>query len=70
MRGWWPFIKLRDQEDDKREEREYKKKKKKTKWSSSVKPEDMEFTDSSGNKYFLMVRWGAGTRAQPVLPLP
>ncbi|NXX29197.1 FR1L4 protein, partial [Nicator chloris] len=22
MRGWWPFIKLRDQEDDKREERE------------------------------------------------
>ncbi|RLV92857.1 hypothetical protein DV515_00013628 [Chloebia gouldiae] len=53
MRGWWPFIKLRDQEDDKREEREYKKKKKKAKWSSSVKPEDMEFTDSSGNKYFL-----------------
>ncbi|NXQ11424.1 FR1L4 protein, partial [Peucedramus taeniatus] len=27
MRGWWPFIKLRDQEDDKREEREYQKKK-------------------------------------------
>ncbi|XP_041877663.1 fer-1-like protein 4 isoform X1 [Corvus kubaryi] len=52
MRGWWPFIKLRDQEDDKREEREYKKKKKK-KWSSSVKPEDMEFTDPSGNKYLL-----------------
>ncbi|XP_032930543.1 fer-1-like protein 4 [Catharus ustulatus] len=50
MRGWWPFIKLRDQEDDKREEREYKKKKK---WSSSVKPEDMEFTDPSGNKYLL-----------------
>ncbi|NWT59998.1 FR1L4 protein, partial [Erythrocercus mccallii] len=22
MRGWWPFIKLRDQEDDKREERD------------------------------------------------
>ncbi|NWI05280.1 FR1L4 protein, partial [Tichodroma muraria] len=21
MRGWWPFIKLRDQEDDKKEER-------------------------------------------------
>uniref|UniRef100_A0A8C3DYU5 Uncharacterized protein n=1 Tax=Corvus moneduloides TaxID=1196302 RepID=A0A8C3DYU5_CORMO len=52
MRGWWPFIKLRDQEDDKREEREYKKKKKK-KWSSSVKPEDVEFTDPSGNKYLL-----------------
>ncbi|XP_063260880.1 fer-1-like protein 4 isoform X3 [Prinia subflava] len=53
MRGWWPFIKLRDQEDDKREEREYKNKKKKKKWSSSVKPEDMEFTDPSGNKYLL-----------------
>ncbi|NXQ25197.1 FR1L4 protein, partial [Alaudala cheleensis] len=37
MRGWWPFIKLRDQEDDKREEREYKNKKKK--WSSSGKVE-------------------------------
>lgn len=60
MRGWWPFIKLRDQEDDKKEEREYKNKKK-NKWSSSVKPEDMEFTDSSGNKYLLTVRWGAGT---------
>ncbi|NXU39116.1 FR1L4 protein, partial [Drymodes brunneopygia] len=22
MRGWWPFIKLRDQEDDKTEERD------------------------------------------------
>ncbi|XP_050838192.1 fer-1-like protein 4 isoform X3 [Serinus canaria] len=53
MRGWWPFIKLRDQEDDEREEREYKRKKKKMKWSSSVRPEDMEFTDPSGNKYFL-----------------
>uniref|UniRef100_A0A8C3XGV3 C2 domain-containing protein n=1 Tax=Cyanoderma ruficeps TaxID=181631 RepID=A0A8C3XGV3_9PASS len=52
MRGWWPFIKLRDQEDDKRDEREYKNKKK-NKWSSSVKPKDMEFTDSSGNKYLL-----------------
>ncbi|NWW15203.1 FR1L4 protein, partial [Falcunculus frontatus] len=38
MRGWWPFIKLRDEEDDKREEREYKKKKKK-KCSSSGKVE-------------------------------
>uniref|UniRef100_A0A8D2PYS7 C2 domain-containing protein n=1 Tax=Zosterops lateralis melanops TaxID=1220523 RepID=A0A8D2PYS7_ZOSLA len=52
MRGWWPFIKLRDQEDDKREEREYKNKKK-NKWSSSVKSEDVEFTDPSGNKYLL-----------------
>ncbi|KAM9647451.1 fer-1-like protein 4 isoform 6-T7 [Morphnus guianensis] len=53
MRGWWPFIKLKDQEDEEREKREDKQKKKKKKWSSSVKPEDMEFTDPSGNKYLL-----------------
>ncbi|XP_014816680.1 PREDICTED: fer-1-like protein 4 isoform X1 [Calidris pugnax] len=53
MRGWWPFIKLKEQEDDEREEREDKQKKKKKKRSSSVKPEDMEFTDPSGNKYLL-----------------
>uniref|UniRef100_A0A8C9FHX0 C2 domain-containing protein n=1 Tax=Pavo cristatus TaxID=9049 RepID=A0A8C9FHX0_PAVCR len=53
MRGWWPFIKLKDQEDEEREEREAKQKKKKKKWGSSVKPEDVEFTDPSGNKYLL-----------------
>uniref|UniRef100_A0A663E1U9 C2 domain-containing protein n=1 Tax=Aquila chrysaetos chrysaetos TaxID=223781 RepID=A0A663E1U9_AQUCH len=53
MRGWWPFIKLKDQEDEEREKREDKQKKKKKKWSSSVKAEDMEFTDPSGNKYLL-----------------
>ncbi|XP_064888726.1 fer-1-like protein 4 isoform X4 [Columba livia] len=53
MRGWWPFIKLKDQEDEEREEREYKQKKKKKKWSRSVRPEDVEFTDPSGNKYLL-----------------
>lgn len=54
MRGWWPFIKLKDQADEEREEGEAKqKKKKKKKWSSSVKPEDVEFTDPSGNKYLL-----------------
>ncbi|XP_010021877.1 PREDICTED: LOW QUALITY PROTEIN: fer-1-like protein 4, partial [Nestor notabilis] len=53
MRGWWPFVKLKDQEDEEREEREKKQKKKKKKWSSSVKPEDLEFTDPSGNKYLL-----------------
>ncbi|XP_010215004.1 PREDICTED: fer-1-like protein 4 [Tinamus guttatus] len=54
MRGWWPFIKLRDQEDEEREEREAnQKKKRKKKWSSSVKPEDVQFTDPSGNKYLL-----------------
>lgn len=61
MRGWWPFIKLKDQADEEREEGEAKqKKKKKKKWSSSVKPEDVEFTDPSGNKYLLTVRQGTG----------
>ncbi|NWU48682.1 FR1L4 protein, partial [Dromas ardeola] len=36
MRGWWPFIKLKEQED---EEREDKQKKKKNKWRSSGKVE-------------------------------
>ncbi|NXV23769.1 FR1L4 protein, partial [Cepphus grylle] len=36
MRGWWPFIKLKEQED---EEREDKQKKKKKKWRSSGKVE-------------------------------
>lgn len=71
MRGWWPFIKLKDQEDEEREEREAKhKKKKKKKWSSSVKPEDVEFTDPSGNKYFLTVRQGAGGREWRVGDVP
>ncbi|KAM6298716.1 fer-1-like protein 4 [Aegotheles albertisi] len=51
MRGWWPFIKLKDQEDEEREESEDKQKKKKK--SCSVKPEDVEFTDPSGNKFLL-----------------
>uniref|UniRef100_G1KWU1 C2 domain-containing protein n=1 Tax=Anolis carolinensis TaxID=28377 RepID=G1KWU1_ANOCA len=56
MRGWWPFIKLKSQEDIEREEREAKqkkKKKKKKKWRSSVKPEDVEFSDPSGNIFIL-----------------
>ncbi|XP_068023445.1 fer-1-like protein 4 isoform X2 [Melanerpes formicivorus] len=53
MRGWWPFIKLKDQEDEEREEREDKQIKKKKRKSRSVKPEDLEFTDPSGNKYLL-----------------
>ncbi|XP_075757576.1 fer-1-like protein 4 isoform X2 [Pelodiscus sinensis] len=54
MKGWWPFVKLKDQEDEEREEREAKeKKKKKKKKRRSVKPEDVEFTDPSGNKFIL-----------------
>lgn len=56
MRGWWPFIKLKDQEDEEREEREAKEKKKKKKKRRSMKPEDIEFADPSGNKYLLTVR--------------
>ncbi|NXU49504.1 FR1L4 protein, partial [Turnix velox] len=39
MRGWWPFIKLKEQEDEEREEREDKQKKKKKKWQRSGKVE-------------------------------
>ncbi|NWU99321.1 FR1L4 protein, partial [Upupa epops] len=35
MRGWWPFIKLKDQEDEEREDKQKKKKKR----SSSGKVE-------------------------------
>lgn len=69
MRGWWPFIKLKDQEDEEREKREDKQKKKKKKWSSSVKPEDVEFTDPSGNKYLLTVRQGGGASREPAFCL-
>ncbi|NWZ19820.1 FR1L4 protein, partial [Asarcornis scutulata] len=39
MRGWWPFIRLEDQEDKEREQRRAKQKRKKKKWSSSGKVE-------------------------------
>ncbi|NXP46431.1 FR1L4 protein, partial [Heliornis fulica] len=37
MRGWWPFIKLKEQEDEQREEAENRQKRKK--WGSSGKVE-------------------------------
>lgn len=60
MKGWWPLIKLKSQDDIEREEREAeleKKKKKKKKQSkrSQMKPEDLQFVDSSGNTFLLMV---------------
>lgn len=63
MKGWWPFIKLKGEEDIEREEREakQKKKKKKKKWRRSVKPEDVEFSDPSGNIFILTVRKYAAT---------
>ncbi|KAA0707661.1 Fer-1-like protein 4 [Triplophysa tibetana] len=60
MKGWWPLIKLKSQEDIEREEREAeqekknKKKKKKSSKRGNMKPEDLQFMDSSGNTFLLM----------------
>ncbi|KAL0978832.1 hypothetical protein UPYG_G00176280, partial [Umbra pygmaea] len=59
MKGWWPLIKLRSQEDIDREEREAEeakknKKKKKKSRRSNMKPEDLTFVDSNGSTYILM----------------
>ncbi|XP_057217290.1 fer-1-like protein 4 isoform X2 [Triplophysa rosa] len=60
MKGWWPLIKLKSQEDIEREEREAeqekknKKKKKKSSKRGKMKPEDLQFIDSSGNTFLLM----------------
>ncbi|KAM4622831.1 fer-1-like protein 4 [Discoglossus pictus] len=54
MKGWWPFIKLKSEEDEEREEREAEdKKKKKKKKKRNVRPEDVQFSDTSGNTYIL-----------------
>ncbi|KAE8576696.1 hypothetical protein XENTR_v10004287 [Xenopus tropicalis] len=54
MRGWWPFVKLKSEEDEEREEREAKdKKKKKKKKKKNVRIEDVQYTDSSGNIFIL-----------------
>ncbi|XP_075702523.1 fer-1-like protein 4 [Rhinoderma darwinii] len=55
MRGWWPLVKLKTEEDEEREEREAedKKKKKKKKKKKNVKLEDVQYSDSSGNTYIL-----------------
>ncbi|XP_045079897.1 fer-1-like protein 4 [Coregonus clupeaformis] len=60
MKGWWPLIKLKSQEDIEREEKEAeeakknKKNKKKKSKHSKMKPEDLQFVDSSGSTYLLM----------------
>lgn len=60
MKGWWPLIKLKSQEDIEREEKEAEeakknKKKKKNSKHRNMKPEDLQFVDSSGSTYLLMV---------------
>lgn len=63
MKGWWPLTRLKTAEDFEREEKERQKAKKKgkkrgrkrkDKWSH-MKPEDIEYTDSLGNTFLLMV---------------
>lgn len=62
MKGWWPLTRLKTAEDFEREEKEKeeakkKGKKKKTKDKrSKLRPEDIQYTDSSGNTFLLMVR--------------
>ncbi|XP_068119730.1 fer-1-like protein 4 [Hyperolius riggenbachi] len=54
MKGWWPFVKLKTEEDEEREEREAKdKKKKKKKKRKHVRIEDVQYKDSSGNTFIL-----------------
>lgn len=59
LKGWWPLTRLKTPEDFEREEKEraIKKKKKDEKKKdrrSQIKPEDLQFTDSSGNTHLLM----------------
>uniref|UniRef100_UPI0037E7A12B fer-1-like protein 4 n=1 Tax=Semicossyphus pulcher TaxID=241346 RepID=UPI0037E7A12B len=62
MKGWWPLTRLKTAEDFEKEEKEReeakkkgrKKKKKKKDKRGSMKKEDLEYTDSSGNTYLLM----------------
>lgn len=63
MKGWWPLVRLKTAEDFEREEKEkmeakkkgHKKKKTKDKRSQMSK-EDIQYTDSLGNTYLLMVQ--------------
>ncbi|XP_073325341.1 fer-1-like protein 4 [Pagrus major] len=61
MKGWWPLTRLKTAEDFEREEKEKeeakkkgKKKKKKKDKRSKMKPEEIQYTDSSGNTFLLM----------------
>ncbi len=65
MKGWWPLTRLKTAKDFEREEKEkeeakkkgHKKKKKKQKDKrSKMKVEDIQYTDSLGNTFLLMVQ--------------
>nr|ACQ63007.1 fer-1-like 4 (predicted) [Dasypus novemcinctus] len=53
LRGWWPVVKLREQEDLEREAREAQAGKRKRKRRRKGRPEDLEFTDAGGNVHIL-----------------
>lgn len=58
MKGWWPLTRQKTAKDYEREEKEKKDKKKKKKSKdrrSRMKEEELQFTDSSGNTFLLMV---------------
>lgn len=63
MKGWWPLVRLKTAEDFEREEKERqeamkkgrKKKKKSKDKRSKLRQEDIQYTDSLGNTFLLMV---------------
>uniref|UniRef100_A0A4W6CNI3 Fer-1 like family member 4 n=1 Tax=Lates calcarifer TaxID=8187 RepID=A0A4W6CNI3_LATCA len=72
MKGWWPLTRLKTAEDFEREEKEReeakkkgKKKKKKDK-RSKMRPEDIQYTDSSGNTFLLMGKVEAELQLVPL----
>lgn len=62
MKGWWPLTRPKTAEDFEREEKEReeakkkgRKKKKSKDKRSKMKQEDIQYTDSLGNTFLLMV---------------
>ena len=61
MKGWWPLTRLKTAEDFEKEEKEKEEAKKKGKKKSKdkrnkLKQEQLQYTDSSGNTFLLMVQ--------------
>lgn len=64
MKGWWPLTRPKTAEDFEREEKEKeeakkkgrKKKKKNKDKRSQLREEDIQYTDSMGNTFLLMVQ--------------
>lgn len=61
LRGWWLVVKLREPEDEEQEQREAQTGKKRRK-KRKGRREDLEFSDSGGNVYLLMVGRNGGGR--------